>query len=342
MRLPAEWEQQDFVQLTWPNADTDWQPILDETIECYVKIATEITKRQPLIVVARDRAEVEKCLTDTILKNTTIVEADINDTWARDHGFITVIDENQRIALDFQFNGWGLKFASDKDNMINRTLFDKLLKNKCFQYRNYLSWTLEGGSIESDGKGTILTTTECLMSPNRNGSNTQAEIEQTLCKAFGAKRVLWVNHGYLAGDDTDSHIDTLARLAPDDTIIYVKCTDPNDEHFHQLSLMENDLKALRTADNKPYRLVALPMCSPVFDDDYRLPATYANFLFINGAVLVPIYNVPQDNEALSIFRQTFPNREIIGIDCSPLIKQHGSLHCVTMQYPKISIKKENM
>ncbi|MBP5365180.1 MAG: agmatine deiminase family protein [Bacteroidales bacterium] len=332
--LPAEWEPQAFVQLTWPNTDTDWQPILERTIKCYCTIAYEIAQREPLVVVARDRHEVESVLDADTLRNTTIVEAPINDTWARDHGFITVRDGNRRIALDFQFNGWGLKFAADRDNRINRTLFDELLKNEGFAYENHLSWVLEGGSIESDGRGTLLTTSECLLSPNRNGAHSRDDIERYLRQCFGAERIMWLNHGYLNGDDTDSHIDTLARLAPNDTIIYVQCTDASDEHFHELSLMEQEIKQLRTADGRQYHLVGLPMCSPKYADGQRLPATYANFLYVNGALLVPTYNAPEDDAALAIFRATFPDREVVGIDCSPLIEQHGSLHCVTMQYPR--------
>ena len=339
-RLPAEWEQQEFVQLTWPNADTDWAPILPETIECYKQLAHAIVRFEKLLIVTRSKAEVEPYISDIDKSKVTIVEAQINDTWARDHGFITVIENGKPIVLDFQFNGWGLKFASNYDNIINRKLF---ATNKCFNstaiYENHLSTVLEGGSIESDGNGTILTTSECLLSPNRNGAQFRPEIEQILKKAFGAKRILWVDHGYLAGDDTDSHIDTLARLAPNNIILYVKCVDTKDEHYQQLSLMEHDLHQLRVGGtNKPYKLVPLPMCTPQYDpiDGHRLPATYANFLFVNGAVLVPIYNASTDEDALNIFRQTFPEREIVGIDCSVLIRQHGSLHCVTMQYPKVS------
>jgi len=336
-RLPAEWEPQSYVQLTWPNADTDWGYILDDTIACYTKIAHEIAKRQLLLVVARDKNEVLPHIADIDPSRYLIIELPINDTWARDHGFITVFDNGEPVLLDFQFNGWGLKFASDKDNLINRGLFAKaaLIKTKA-TYENHLSTVLEGGSIESDGHGTIMTTSECLLSPNRNGAHFRNEIEIMLKEAFGAERILWVDHGYLAGDDTDSHIDTLARMAPNNTILYVKCDDKNDEHYQQLCQMEYDLKKFVVAETgKPYNLVALPMCTPQFEpiDGHRLPATYANFLFINGAILVPVYNAPTDEEALTVFRKTFPEYEIVGIDCSPLIRQHGSLHCVTMQYP---------
>ena len=337
-RLPAEWEKQEFVQLTWPNADTDWAPIITEVTACYTQLAHAIARFEKLVIVARNADEVRPHIADIDPQKITIIEAPINDTWARDHAFLSVVDNNKLTLLDFQFNGWGLKFASNYDNLINRKLFASHKRlGSIATYENHLSTVLEGGSIESDGQGTILTTSECLLSPNRNGALLRPDISQMLQKAFGAERILWIDHGYLAGDDTDSHVDTLARLAPNNTILYVKCTDTADEHYQQLMLMEHDLQQLRTKNAKPYKLVALPMCTPQFDptDGHRLPATYANFLYVNGAVLVPTYNAPTDEVALGIFRHTFPDREIVGIDCSALIRQHGSLHCITMQYPSI-------
>ena len=199
---------------------------------------------------------------------------------------------------------------------------------------------LEGGSIESDGCGTLLTTTECLTAPNRNEPMDKAEIEGYLVKLFNLKQVLWLDHGYLAGDDTDSHIDTLARICPNDTITYVQCLDKEDEHYEALHLMEEQLKTFRTLEGNEYLLLPLPMASPIFDEDgERLPATYANFLVMNTAVLYPTYNQPQNDQmAKAVLQQAFPNREIVGIDCQALIKQHGSLHCITMQYPVGVIK----
>lgn len=336
-RLPAEWEPQSYIQLTWPNEDTDWSPILEEVLACYKELAHQIVRYDKLLIVARDAEEVKPYIEDIDKSKYIIVETEINDTWARDHGFITVFDDGKPVVLDFQFNGWGLKFASDKDNMINRHLFSMAtgLKTNAV-YENHLSTVLEGGSIESDGHGTIMTTSECLLSPNRNGAEMRKDIEKMLKKAFGAEKIMWVEHGYLAGDDTDSHIDTLARLAPNNTIMYVKCDDESDEHYQQLKMMEHDIKKFVSGETgKPYTLVALPMCEAKYDpeDGHRLPATYANFLFVNGGVLVPIYNASTDEEALAVFRKTFPDREVVGVDCSALIRQHGSLHCVTMQYP---------
>jgi len=226
-----------------------------------------------------------------------------------------------------------LKFPANHDNQITRQLYESKVFSSETVYQNMLHIVLEGGSIETDGEGTILTTSRCLLSANRNDYKSRAEIADYLSMIFGAKRVLWLNHGYLAGDDTDSHIDTLARFCDSETIAYVQCTDSNDEHFEELSNMENELGKFKTLAGKPYRLISLPMAEPVYYEGERLPATYANFLIINGAVLLPFYNSLLDEIAKQQLQKAFPDREIIGIDCRPLIKQHGSLHCVTMQLP---------
>ena len=272
-------------------------------------------------------------------ENITFFQCKTNDTWARDHAFITLKDKHgDPQLLDFCFNGWGMKFASDKDNLINSKLFGKSLLNG--DYINKRDFVLEGGSIESDGKGTMLTTSLCLLAPNRNDTKSRHEIEEYLKETFNLQQVLWLDYGYLAGDDTDSHVDTLARLCPDDTITYVKCSYTNDEHYSALLAMEKQLESFTTLDGKPYRLLPLPMPEAIYDEDgYRLPATYANFLIMNEAVLYPTYAQPEnDKEAARVLSEAFPGREIVGVDCRALIKQHGSLHCVTMQYPESVFK----
>ncbi len=301
-----------MVQLTWPHEGTDWAPILDEITAVYEEMASEIRKREPLLIV------------DTMPHN---------DTWARDHGFITVeetsFDPKSKalVLLDFCFNGWGEKFEATLDNQINKHLYEQgLVKGT---YEDHLDFVLEGGSIESDGKGTVFTTECCLMAPHRNQPLTKEEIEERLKEWLGAERIVWLQHGSLIGDDTDGHIDTLVRICPNDTLLY---TGGDDDH-PDLVEMERELQKLRTLDGKPYRLLKLPLPRPIYDDGDRLPATYANYLVINGAVLVPTYNQPDlDAEALRIIGEAFPDREIVGIDCRAVIKQHGSLHCCTMQY----------
>ncbi len=332
--LPAEWYPQSGVQLTWPHEDTDWKDLLDEVTACYVQIAHEIVKREKLLIVCRNIETVKKQLGYIDFTQVIFRQIPSNDTWARDHGAISILVSGRPFLYDFTFNGWGLKFAANHDNQITKRLFGSKVFTETVGYQGMKYCVLEGGSIESDGEGTILTTSQCLMSPNRNDYKLKAEIQDHLKMIFDAEKILWLNHGYLAGDDTDSHIDTLARFCNKETIAYVKCEDPADEHFGELRLMEEELMKFRTLDDKPYHLIPLPMADAVWEDGERLPATYANFLIINGAVLLPFYNSSKDAIAKKQLEQAFPDREIIGINCLPLIKQHGSLHCITMQFPE--------
>ena len=334
-RMLAEWEPQRMVQLTWPHKDTDWAPILPEITAVYEEMAREITKREPLLVVAPEGTPNPQ--PSSISPQPSALSPQPS----------SIIHQPSALRLlDFKFNGWGDKFEAKLDNDINRHLYDQGMVHG--DYEDHLDFVLEGGSIESDGKGTIFTTTCCLMAPHRNQPLSQAEIEARLKEYLGAERVVWLNHGSLIGDDTDGHIDTLARICPNDTIVYTG----GDADHPDLTLMEEELKALRTMDGKPYRLLKLPLPRPIYDppvaegteadgsvvnddivDSDRLPATYANYLIINGAVLVPTYAQPDlDAEAMRIIGEAFPDREIIGIDCRAVIKQHGSLHCCTMQY----------
>lgn len=332
-RLPAEWEPQSCVQLTFPHADSDWAAMLDQVMPCFVEIAAAIARFQTVIVVCDSLERVRPLLAGLPPERLYLVEIPSNDTWARDHGGITVLDENdQPLIWDFVFNGWGLKFPAHLDNLITGRMHTAgIFSDSSLRPGGIV---LEGGGIESDGQDTLLTTSACLLSPNRNPHLDREQLEEILRTRFGMSRILWLEHGHLVGDDTDSHIDTLARFCDPQTIAYVQCTDPADEHYQDLEEMKRELEALRTSQGEPYRLVPLPWPDSCrAEDGHRLPATYANFLIINGAVLVPTYGLPQDEGALRILADCFPKREIVGINCRPLIEQHGSLHCVTMQYP---------
>ncbi len=320
--MPAEWEPQSAVQLTWPHAHTDWAPILPEITAVYEEMAREISKREGLLIVAP-----KSVLPHLSHLTPHLLPLDTNDTWARDHGFITVEENGRSLLLDFCFNGWGEKFEATLDNQINRHLFEQgFVKGT---YEDHLDFVLEGGSIESDGKGTIFTTECCLMAPHRNQPLTKQEIEERLKQWLGAERIVWLQHGSLIGDDTDGHIDTLVRICPNDTLLYIGGDDDHPDLYE----MEQELQTLRTLKGQPYRLLKLPLPRPIYDEGERLPATYANYLVINGAVLVPTYAQPDlDAEALRIIGEAFPDREIVGIDCRAVIRQHGSLHCCTMQY----------
>jgi len=272
-----------------------------------------------------DRVKAYFPLTDNIY----FVEAESDDTWARDCSGITVLDNGEATVIDFTFTGWGNKFDATLDN----ALTSKLAKYYDAKYKK-ARFILEGGAIESNGEGILLTTSHCLMNPNRNTKLTQKfEVEALLHEMLGVQKVLWLDNGYLAGDDTDSHVDTLARFIDERSIAYLRCLDKDDEHYEALSKMEKELQTFRDREGNTFNLIALPMTDPIYYDGERLPATYANFLILNDAVLVPIYNDPHDKEALKILQKAFSDREVVGIDCSVLIRQHGSLHCVSMQFP---------
>ncbi len=342
--LPAEWEPQSLVMLTWPHQATDWAPYLKEITETYVKMADAITRYEQLVIATPHPIQVGAMLSGRLtpeqMTRVYICFCKTNDTWARDHGPITLrSDDGKLTMLDFRFNGWGEKFEATLDNNVTRTLhedgaFDTETKGTPRLADND-DFVLEGGAIESDGKGTIMTTECCLMAPNRNQPMDKEDIEEELRFRLKAKRIIWLKHGSLIGDDTDGHIDTIVRLAPNDTLLYNKCTDENDEQYADFVALEEELKELRTLDGKPYKLIPLPQPDAIYDEGERLPATYANFLIINGAVLVPTYNQEEkDKEACEAIKKSFPDREIIPIDSRTIVRQHGSIHCCTMQVPE--------
>ncbi len=332
--MGAEWENDPAVLLAWPHADTDWAPILDQAQECVADIAGAVTSlgRRVIILTPEPEATLSTLGKKSTPELITVVEYTTNDTWARDFGPITIIGpDGSLIPIDFQFNGWGLKFAADRDNLASSALQRVGILNTPLENRR--SFILEGGSVDSDGKGTIITTSECLLSPNRNGSTPKEEIDTYLKSTLGANRIIWLENGALLGDDTDSHIDTLARFAPDNRLIYCSCLNPTDANYDAICRMENEIMTL--APQLGLTPVALPLPDPVFDpeDGHQLPATYANFLALPEAILMPTYGQPEaDRRAASILSKTFA-RPVIEIDCRVLVRQHGSLHCMTMQIP---------
>lgn len=338
-RLPAEWEPQEGVMLTWPHKATDWAPYLDDITQTMVEITRAIARREKVMIVVPDAGMLPEQVRR--MEKTSVVELPTNDTWARDHGPIVLTpvqkgtDAKARPRwLDFMFNGWGGKFEAAWDNMLPRKIWTHCGLTDKVGYEDHQDFVLEGGSIESDGRGTLFTTSQCLLAPHRNQPLTRDEIEQELKRRLRVSRVVWLDHGNLIGDDTDGHIDTIVRCAPDDTLLYVGCDDTGDEQFEDFHALEEQLKSLSTTDGMPYRLLRLPMPDIISYDGERLPATYANFLVINQAVLVPVYGQEaKDNKALDTIQQAFPDREMIPIDARIIIRQHGSIHCLTMQLP---------
>lgn len=337
-RLLPEWAPQDAVQLTWPGPDSDWAPLMARIEATLESLVMAIGRYQTVLIAVPDAATRVRLAEGFARRGLPagrlrLVVAEADDTWARDHGPIAVMQDGAPRLLDFVFTGWGGKFAAGRDDGLTRRLAEAGVFACPMISRDLV---LEGGAIDTDGEGTLLTTEACLLNDNRNPGLDRAAIEARLAADLGVSRVLWLAHGHLEGDDTDSHVDTLARFCDPGTLAYVRCDDPADPHYPALTAMEAELQGLRRADGTPYRLVPLPWPQPCHDpeDGHRLPATYANFLIINAAVLVPVYGDPADHRALDALAGAFPDRDIVPIDCTTVIRQHGSLHCLTMQLPR--------
>ena len=335
-RMPAEWENPKAILMAYPNRHTDWDYILPEARSQFDAIINALLDGREFLWLIADPEDLPPDIKNRIEENEGRVITDVpyNDTWTRDYGPLTVTDpESRYLELDFGFNGWGLKFAADKDNLVNYIMALKGYRESALA-RNCRGFVLEGGSVESDGRGTILTTARCLCSPNRNGGLDKPAAEAMLKDYLQAERVLWLDYGFLEGDDTDSHVDTLARLAPEDTIVYVAPPeDAADVHHAELTRMRRQLEGFRTKDGKPYRLIPLPFPDPIHDEEgNRLPATYANYLVTGWNLYLPTYGQPEkDTRAREAVQKAFPEHRIYSVDCRTLIKQHGSLHCSTMQ-----------
>ena len=334
LRLPAEWEPQSAILIAWPHARTDWAERLAAVESTYVALALAVTRFEDLLIVVAEaalQAHVEGLLRaqGNDLARVRFIQLPYDDTWLRDSGPITLCGAQGFQLNDFRFTGWGGKFHAAQDD----ALVAGLVKAGTFSraHRQRIDWALEGGAIESDGAGSVLTTWRCLA--QRHPGQSREQLTTTLRDTLHARRVLWLDHGYLQGDDTDAHIDTLARFAPGDRIVYQACDDASDPHYAELAAMAAELAALRTVDGRPYVLQPLPWPQPITDDGRRLAASYANYLVINGAVLVPAYGDAADAEAARRIGAAHPGREVVQIPCRALIWQNGSLHCITMQLP---------
>lgn len=336
--LPAEWQPQSAIQLTWPHANTDWHPWLAEIETTYLEIVKAIVQFQHLVIACHDtnvQQHVIQMLSNSQIgmDNVHLFIAPCNDTWARDHGPITLINEQgDTKLLDFTFNAWGAKYQANDDDKITFNLIQQPFVH--LQDYHKVDLVLEGGSIESDGQGTLLTTEICLLNENRNPTLSKSQIDEALKAWLGMSNIIWLQDGYLPGDDTDAHIDTLARFTPRG-IAYVTNEDTKATNYAALKKMEQQLISAKNAKGQPYQLFPLPSPAPITNRHHEpLPATYANFLVINNAVLAPVYQDDNDDLALSILQQAFPEHQIIAIDCRTVIEQFGSLHCLTMQLPK--------
>ena len=335
-RLPAEWEPQSGVMLTWPHEGSDWGRHLESVHALVAEIGAAITKRQALLSVCRSSRHIDPirhllAVAGASMDQALSCVADSNDSWARDHGPLTALHGDAPVLNDFIFDGWGGRFDSYLDSAVTQELYrQKVFGDATIQHRDLV---LEGGAIETDGQGTLLATRSSILSRKRNPAMNRTTIERRLGDWLGLERILWLEHGRLDGDDTDNHIDTLARFSDPNTILYASAPRGDTDHA-ELAAMARQLRTFRSIEGRPYRLLPLPFPGVHRDaSGRRLPASYANFLIINGAVLLPAYGVSQDDEAVALLSSVFPTREIVALDCRPLIQQNGSLHCLTMHFP---------
>jgi agmatine/peptidylarginine deiminase len=313
IRAFGEWENQELLMLSIPHSNSDWAEYLDEILDSYEELVRAVSKYQKVLLIAPNQSDFDRFKK---FDNCEFLQIDTDDTWIRDYGAIDVEKDSEIISYDFKFNAWGGKFSSSKDDLVNKKLFEHF-GTKLTE----INLILEGGSIDFNGDGVMLTTTECLLNDNRNRLS-KDELEARLKDLFGLRKIVWLNHGFIKGDDTDSHVDTLARFIAPNKVAYAACLDENDEHYKELNLMKKEL------ENTGFELVALPLPKPVFYNGKRLGATYCNFIFINGAVIVPTYGDKEaDDYALNTLKDAIPNREIIGVDSRVFIRQNGSLHC---------------
>lgn len=334
-RVPAEWERQEAVWLSWPVNRKTWPGHFEPIPGKFAEIAAAITPYEKVrINCERSGQEEARRLIEAAgadLARVEFFDHVINDSWCRDHGPIFVKnDRTGEVAItDWQYNAWGGKYPPfDRDNEIPRRIAEALGLR-----RFEVPLVLEGGSIEVDGEGQLLTTEACLLNKNRNPHLTRGKIEESLCRNLGVDRILWLHDG-IVGDDTDGHIDDLARFFRPDAIVTVIEEDETDPNCAILRENLERLKSLRTRDDRPFELRTLPMPLPVYCDGERLPASYANYLIINEAVLLPVFRQPErDGLAAEILADCFPGRTIVPIDCVDLVLGLGALHCISQHQP---------
>ncbi|MFA6038502.1 MAG: agmatine deiminase family protein [Legionellales bacterium] len=327
--LPAEWHKQQAVLITFPDEHTIWKESLADIEPFYVTFAQAILAYQDLIIVCRNPEKqqyIEQLVGTAHTHSLRFFHAEFNDIWIRDYGPISLLKGEKTKWLDFGFNAWGGKYAGDLDDQVTKELFDEhLLPIDQYARQDFI---LEGGAIETDGLGTLLITS-CVFTKTRNANLSAQQVKQSL----NMERVITIEHGYLLGDDTDGHIDTLVRFCDAKTLAYSSCDNQDDPHYAPLKAMEAQLRELRDLAGNPYKLIPLPIPAAKYDGERRLPASYANFLIINGAVLCPTYNDAQDDLILKRLGSAFPQHKIVPIPSLPLIQYNGALHCASMQIP---------
>jgi len=334
-RMPAEWEPHQATWLSWPHNRDTWPEELEAVQDIWVQMVKGISPKEKVCLLVNDDEERLEAFTRLIragvrVDNLAFYEIPTVDVWMRDYGptFVTRGGKESPLAFnDWIFNGWG-KYPSYRDDDAVTKTIARLLGVPVFEHEI----VLEGGSIEVNGRGTCLTTEQCLLNPNRNPHLTRAEIEEFLCASLGVRRILWLGDG-IVGDDTDGHIDDIARFVDATTVLCAVEKNPQDENYAPLQENYERLQGARDQDGSNLTIVKLPMPGKVDYHGARLPASYANFYIANGAVLVPTYDHPNDNLALGILTELFPGRAVVGIPSAPLVIGLGAIHCVTQQQP---------
>ncbi|HKD70373.1 MAG TPA: agmatine deiminase family protein [Candidatus Binataceae bacterium] len=333
-RMPAEWELHKATYLTWPHNPETWPGKFDPVPAQYAAVVAGLSRFEPVRVLVKDADAAEQARAmlqqvDARMESVEIIVELTNDSWIRDYGPIFVArTDGARVALDWKFNSWGEKYgAYDLDDVVPRRLAIRY-GFECLE----VPLVLEGGSIDVNGVGSLLTTESCLLNPNRNPGMTRVEIEEYLRVYLGVSNILWLGDG-IAGDDTDGHVDDLARFVAGDTIVTVIEDDRNDDNYQPLAENLERLRAMRDQDGKPFRIETLPMPPALYHEGQRLPASYANFYLANGAVIVPTFGCPSDKQSLTTLARLFPNRKVLGFYCLDLVWGLGTVHCLSQQHP---------
>lgn len=334
--LIPEWEAIDAVILAWPHTQTDWAPWLQEVRTTYLSLVTAINQHQAGVIMLCQQDDIEQL--QAMLPASAkvlIVPAVYNDTWVRDYAFLScrenASDNTVGVPVEFGFNGWGEKFNATYDNLVNQRYLAELCQGTLRQ----CDVVAEGGALEINAEGHLITTAMCLTNPKRNGAMSLDKYTEVFKSFLGCSSVTVFENGHLEGDDTDGHIDTLVRFTPAKGLVIQACDNrPDDPHYEGLKALCEECEAA-FPDNQQFRL---PLPALFNDAGERLPASYANFLICNQAVLVPVYLQPEDEQALDVMQQAFPQHTIVPINCAPLVRQFGSLHCISMQVPTHTLK----
>lgn len=338
-RFPAEWEPHEATWLSWPHKEESWPGKIDAIYPKYCEFIKILSEDEFVRINVRDE-EMRKFAMDCILQTGAHLENiefyfnPTNDAWCRDHGPAFLVNpeaEEPKIIVDWNFNAWGGKYPPfDLDDVVP-TRIGKEFDIPVF----HPGIIMEGGSVEFNGKGTILTSKSCLLNPNRNPQFNQEEIESYLKDFYGVDQILWVDEG-IVGDDTDGHIDDTIRFVNEDTVLTVVEKNPEDDNYEILQQNLKQLQEMKLLDGTPLNIIELPMPDPVIWEDQRLPASYANFYISNKHVIVPTYRCDKDPIALDIIQKCFPERTVVGIDSTDIIWGLGSFHCLSQQEPAVN------